>query len=98
MGLNSQLEQVLSQALEGGGALEPGLADTLMAQASAAIDRQETAGDPPVLVVRHGLRPLLAHFLRRRLRHLVVLSQAEIPDDRILKITNVIGEQLPTGA
>ncbi|WP_051687128.1 flagellar biosynthesis protein FlhA [Microbulbifer sp. HZ11] len=93
MGLESQLEQVISQALESGGALEPGLADTLMSQAAAAMERQETAGDPPVLVVRHNLRPLLAHFLRRRLRQLAVLSQAEIPDDRMVKITNMIGDR-----
>ncbi|MGL6159427.1 flagellar biosynthesis protein FlhA [Microbulbifer sp.] len=91
IGLDSQLEQVLSQALDGGGALEPGLADTLMAQAAAALERQETAGEPTVLVVQHGLRPLLAHFLRRRLRHLVVMSQAEIPDDRTLRVTALIG-------
>ncbi|WP_250459684.1 flagellar biosynthesis protein FlhA [Microbulbifer litoralis] len=91
IGLDSQLEQVLGQALEGGGALEPGLADTLMNQAAAALERQEAAGEPPVLVVQHSLRPLLAHFLRRRLRHLAVLSQAEIPEDRTLKITSLIG-------
>jgi flagellar biosynthesis protein FlhA len=37
------------------------------------------------------LRPLLARFLRRRLTHLVVMSQAEIPDDRSLRMTQVIG-------
>ncbi|WP_299596977.1 flagellar biosynthesis protein FlhA [uncultured Microbulbifer sp.] len=98
MGLDSQLEQVLSQAMESGGALEPGLADTLMSQAAAAIERQETAGNPPVLVVRHSLRPLLAHFLRRRLRQLAVLSQAEIPDDRMVKITNLIGDRTAASA
>ena len=91
IGLDSNLEQVLGQALNGGGALEPGLADTLMEQAAAALERQEAAGEPPVLVVQHGLRPLLAHFLRRRLRHLVVMSQAEIPDDRTLRVTSMIG-------
>ena len=58
---------------------------------NAALERQEAAGEPPVLVVQHGLRPLLAHFLRRRLRHLVVMSQAEIPDDRTLRVTSMIG-------
>ncbi len=91
IGLDTQLEQVLNQALNGGGALEPGLADTLMNQAAAALERQEAAGDPPVLVVPHNLRPLLAHFLRRRLRHLAVMSQAEIPDDRGLRVTQLIG-------
>ncbi|MBL7251683.1 flagellar biosynthesis protein FlhA [Alloalcanivorax sp. C16-2] len=91
IGLDNQLEQVLNQALNGGGALEPGLADTLMNQAAVALERQEAAGDPPVLVVPHNLRPLLAHFLRRRLRHLAVMSQAEIPDDRGVRVTQLIG-------
>ncbi len=91
IGLDSQLEQVLLQAITSGGALEPGLADTLMEQTAAALARQEEAGGAPVLVVQPALRPLLARFLRRRLTHLVVMSQAEIPDDRSLRMTQVIG-------
>ena len=91
IGLDAGLEQVLSQALHGNGALEPGLADTLLEQVGAALSRQEAAGEPPVLVVQHELRPLLAHFLRRRLRHLVVMSQHEIPDDRVLRVTQLAG-------
>ena len=53
---------------------------------------QENMGEPPVLVVQHSLRPLIANFLRRQLRYLVVMSQAEIPDDRTMKITAMIGE------
>ncbi|WP_200344359.1 flagellar biosynthesis protein FlhA [Halochromatium glycolicum] len=91
LGLDTQLEQVLLQAMSGNGALEPGLAETLMQQAEKALARQEAAGDPPVLVVQHSLRAVLARFLRRRLRHLVVMSQAEIPDDRTLRVTQLIG-------
>ncbi|QJQ99814.1 flagellar biosynthesis protein FlhA [Halomonas sp. PGE1] len=91
IGLEAQLEQVLMQAMSGNGALEPGLADTLMTQAEQALGRQETSGEPPVLVVQHSLRPVLARFLRRRLRHLAVLSQAEIPDDRTLRVTQLVG-------
>ncbi|SDK94059.1 flagellar biosynthesis protein FlhA [Modicisalibacter muralis] len=91
MGLDANLEQVLSQAMSGGGALEPGLAETLMQQTEAGVKRQEASGEPTVLVVQHGLRALLTRFLRRRLRHLVVMSQAEIPDDRTLRITTLIG-------
>lgn len=93
IGLDAGLEQVLMQAMNGGGALEPGLADTLMQQTDAALHRQEASGEPSVLVVQHSLRALLARFLRRRLRHLVVMSQAEIPDDRTLRITSLVGAQ-----
>ncbi|TFH86707.1 flagellar biosynthesis protein FlhA [Billgrantia azerbaijanica] len=91
LGLDAQLEQVLMQAMNGNGALEPGLAETLMNQTEQALARHEASGEPPVLVVQHALRPLLARFLRRRLRHLVVMSQAEIPDDRTLRVTTLVG-------
>ncbi|MFG6665524.1 flagellar biosynthesis protein FlhA [Halomonas sp. HNIBRBA4712] len=91
IGLDAQLEQVLIQAMNGNGAMEPGLADTLMNQTQQALERQEASGEPPVLVVQHSLRPVVARFLRRRLRHLVVMSQAEIPDDRTLRISTLVG-------
>ncbi|MGQ4880099.1 flagellar biosynthesis protein FlhA [Billgrantia sp. LNSP4103-1] len=91
IGLDAQLEQVLLQAMNGNGALEPGLAETLMKQAEQAVERHEASGEPPVLVVQHSLRPLLSRFLRRRMRHLVVMSQAEIPDDRTLRVTTLVG-------
>ncbi|MDR5905792.1 flagellar biosynthesis protein FlhA [Franzmannia qiaohouensis] len=91
IGLDANLEQVLMQAMNNGGALEPGLADTLMSEAEQALNRQEMAGEPPVLVVQHSLRAVLSRFLRRRLRQLVVLSQAEIPDDRTLRVTSTVG-------
>ncbi|WP_280549473.1 flagellar biosynthesis protein FlhA [Halomonas sp. 11-S5] len=91
IGLESQLEQILTQAMNGNGALEPGLAETLMTEAEKALERHEASGEPPVLVVQHGLRALLSRFLRRRLRHLVVMSQAEIPDDRTLRVTTLLG-------
>ncbi|ALM54286.1 flagellar biosynthesis protein FlhA [Halomonas huangheensis] len=91
MGLEPQLEQVLNQAMNGSGALEPGLAQTLMSQAESALQRHESSGEPPVMVVTHSLRPVLARFLRRRLQHLVVMSQAEIPDDRMLRVTTLVG-------
>ncbi|HEU0277037.1 MAG TPA: flagellar biosynthesis protein FlhA [Rhodanobacteraceae bacterium] len=91
IGLDTQLEQVLDQAITGGGAMEPGLAETLMQESTRALTRQEAAGEPTVLVVPPALRPLLARFLRRRLPQLAVMSHAEIPDDRGLRVTSLIG-------
>ncbi|MES1923797.1 flagellar biosynthesis protein FlhA [Salinisphaera sp. T31B1] len=91
MSLDSRLEQMLAQALANGGGMEPGLAETLMSQTEEAAARQEGRGVAPVLVVQHELRPLLARFLRRRLPRLAVLSQNEIPDDRSLRVTTLIG-------
>jgi flagellar biosynthesis protein FlhA len=91
IGLDASLDRMLLQALTNGSGLEPGLADTLLEQAQAAIVRQEQLGLAPVLVVQHPLRTLLARFLRRSLPQLKVLSHAEIPDTRTIKVTANIG-------
>ncbi|MCM2130389.1 flagellar biosynthesis protein FlhA [Larsenimonas rhizosphaerae] len=91
MGLDGQLEQMMGQAMNNGGGLEPGLADTLMQQVAEATARMEAQGLPAVMVVQHHLRTLMSRFLRRQIRQLVVLSQAEIPDDRTVRIEIMIG-------
>ncbi|MFH8134791.1 flagellar biosynthesis protein FlhA [Pantoea osteomyelitidis] len=91
IGLDATLERLLLQALQGGGGLEPGLADRLLHQAQAALQRQEMLGAPPVLLVNHPLRALLARFLRRNLPQLVVLSNMELTDNRQIRMTATIG-------
>lgn len=91
IGLDGQLEHILSQAMQNGSALEPGLADMLVARAEAAVEKQQDAGEPVVLIVPPLLRPLLSHFLQRRIPQLGILSQAEIPDDRIVRYATIIG-------
>ncbi len=94
LALDAQLERALMTALQAGGsALEPGLADALAAQAESAVQRQEQAGLAPVLLVPAPLRALLARFLRRTLPQLAVLSHAEIPESRNVRITSLIGAQ-----
>ena len=89
--LEPELDRVLTHALTSSSGIEPGLADSLLQQARSAIARQEQMGLPPVLVVQHPLRVLLSRFLRRSLPQLKVLSNAEIPDSRTLRITATIG-------
>ena len=91
IGLDTPLERLLLQALQGGGGLEPGLADRLLAQTQEALSRQEMLGAPPVLLVNHALRPLLSRFLRRSLPQLVVLSNLELSDNRQIRMTATIG-------
>jgi flagellar biosynthesis protein FlhA len=91
IGLDAGLERLLLQALQGGGGLEPGLADRLLEQSREALQRQEMLGAPPVLLVNHALRPLLARFLRRSLPDLVVLSNLELSDNRQIRMTATIG-------
>ena len=91
IGLDSSLDRVLLQALSNSNGLEPGLADSLLREAQSAMARQAQLGLPSVLVVQHPLRVLLARFLRRSLPQLKVLSHAEIPDKRTIKVTATIG-------
>lgn len=92
IGLDAALERVLTQALTMSGALEPGLAENVLTEAQRVIAQQEARGDPAVLVVIPALRPVLARFLEPHFPQLGVLSQAELPHDRLLRITAVIGE------
>ncbi|WP_354685714.1 flagellar biosynthesis protein FlhA [Cupriavidus necator] len=91
IGLDAGLERVLSQALTNGGGIEPGLADALLQQTQGAVTRQEQMGLDPVLLVPSQLRPLMARFLRRTMPQLRVLSHAEVPDNRNIRITAMIG-------
>ncbi|CAG2156381.1 Flagellar biosynthesis protein FlhA [Cupriavidus yeoncheonensis] len=91
IGLDAGLERVLSQALTNGGGIEPGLADALLQQTQGAVGRQEQMGLDPVLLVPSQLRPLMARFLRRTMPQLRVLSHAEVPDNRNIRITAMIG-------
>lgn len=98
MALDSRLERVLMQALlssgPDGSGIEPGLADTLAFQAGAATRQQEQMGLTPVLLVPGALRALLARFLRRSLPQLKVLSHAELPDSKTIRVTSLVGGQV----
>ena len=93
MGLDANLERVLTQTLTSGPnpGLEPGLAHTLLTQTEKAMTRQQNIGLAPVLLVQHSLRAMLSRFLRRSLPQLKVLSYAEVPDTRTVKVVNVVG-------
>jgi len=73
--------------------IEPGLADTLVAQTEVATRKQEQMGLVPVLLVPAPLRTLLSRFLRRTLPQLKVLSHAELPDSKTIRVTSLVGGQ-----
>jgi flagellar biosynthesis protein FlhA len=63
----------------------------LMRQAGQFGQAREQLGQPVVLLVPPVLRNLMARFLRRAAPQLKVLSQAEIPDNRTVKVVTVLG-------
>ena len=97
MALDNRLERLLMQALQtsgpDGAGIEPGLADTLVMQTAEAVRRQEQLGMTPVLLVPGPLRAVLSRFLRRSLPQLKLLSHAEIPDSKTIKVTALVGGQ-----
>ncbi|MFZ6709260.1 flagellar biosynthesis protein FlhA [Undibacterium sp. TC9W] len=97
MTLDNRLERLLMQALQTSGSdgsgIEPGLADTLASQTEAAAQHQEQMGLTPVLLVPAPLRALLSRFLRRNLPQLKVLSHAEVPETKTIRVTSLVGGQ-----
>ena len=95
MTLDSNLERLLTQSMQGNGttgsAIEPGMAETLSRQAEAAAKQQEQMGMTPVLLVSAPLRAALSKFLRRAIPHLRVISHEELPDSKTIRVTSLIG-------
>lgn len=92
--LEPALEQLLTQAVDidtQTAGLEPALAEKLLMQTEQAIQTQARRGLPPVLLVPALLRTVLARFLRRGAPQLKVLSHAEIPNTKTIKVTAVLG-------
>ena len=94
--LAPELEQMLHQSLQAGGAdgagIEPGLAERLQTSLSDASQQQELAGEPAVLLTSGMLRPVLSKFLKHSVTGLHVLSYQEIPDDKQIKIISAVGQ------
>lgn len=95
MALDPNLERLLQQAIASGGgeggAIEPGLADSLLRQTASSAQKQEDLGLPAVLLVPNNLRWLLARFLRRTIPNLRVIAHSEVPETRTIRVTAVVG-------
>jgi flagellar biosynthesis protein FlhA len=94
--LAPELEQMLHQSLQAGGAdgagIEPGLAERLQKSLSEAAQQQELAGEAAVLLTSGMLRPVLSRFLKHSIAGLHVLSYQEIPDDKQIRIVSAVGQ------
>ena len=95
MALEPSLEQILTQALAGRGpdgmGLEPGLAERLVRETQGAVEKMSHSGLPSVLLVGQPIRSVLSRFLRRVAPDLKVISHAEVPDGRSVRVTAMIG-------
>ncbi len=95
IGLEPDLEKVLMQASAIGQgeavALEPGLAQTLIAATKRAVQRQEAMGLPSAMLVPDRLRNSLSRFLRRSFPQLRIIAVSEIPDSRTVRVNALVG-------
>jgi len=95
MVLDPQLERLLMGALHTSGpegtGIEPGLADSVIRQTAQAAEEMEQAGLPAILLVPHPLRSLVSRFLRRAIPQMHILSHAELPDTRTIRVSGLIG-------
>ena len=94
IGMDKELEHILMQAMQAsqnGIGIEPGLADTVLNESRAAVERQEQMGLPTVMLVPAQLRDLLARFLKRTVPSLRVISHDEVPDFKTIRVTALVG-------
>ncbi len=90
--LAPQLERVLQDSVNGqGAALEPGLAERLHQNLSECVTRQESRGEPAVLLVPGGVRASVARLVRHSVPSLSVLAYAEVPEDKRLRLVGAVG-------
>ncbi len=92
--LEPDLEQLLQNTVATGAAqpaLEPGLAERLQGRLAETTHRQETSGQPAVLLVAPQLRAALARFTRASVPGLHVLAWNEIPDNRRVRLVAAVG-------
>jgi len=95
--LDPALEQILLHSVQvaqdGGAGFEPGLAERIHESLVDAVQRQEVTGQTAVLLVSPALRTLLSKFARRSIPSLHVLSFAEIPDNKQIKVVSTVGSR-----
>ena len=86
------LERVLQDSVSGqGAALEPGLAERLHQNLGDCVSRQESRGEPAVLLVPGGVRASVARLVRHSVPSLAVLAYAEVPEDKRLRVVGWVG-------
>lgn len=94
--LDPQLEQILQGAIQGAmqggaGGLEPTLIENTINQIIEASARFSAQGNTPVMLVAGNIRAFLSRLIRSRLPTLYVLAYEEVPANKTIKVTEVVG-------
>jgi flagellar biosynthesis protein FlhA len=90
MSLDAGIEGILRDASQVGEGkflpIEPGLAEKLRASLHASKEQREIQGQPPILLVQPAIWPAAAEFVRRAVPGMHVLSLAEVPEDKRIRV------------
>ncbi len=92
--LDADLERLLANGAARPGELgpiEPMLAERLIDEANAAVDRMDGVGKPAVLLVPDRLRSGLSRLFRRTAPRLKVLAHSEVPESRLIRVVLSLG-------
>ena len=91
--LDPTLEQVLQDSMgtDSSPGFEPGMADRIQQVLTDSTRRQESAGEPAVLLVAPKLRPWVARLMRYATPNLSVLAYNEIPESRRIRVVAAVG-------
>ncbi len=93
--LEPSLEQLLVQSMQvsdGGGGIEPGLAERLHNSLLESAQSQESMGLPAILLVSATVRQMLARFIKHTIPQLNVVAYNEVPETMQIKIISTVGQ------
>lgn len=95
IGLDPKLEQILHQNLQASGNdnmnIEPSISDKIHKTILDFVKKQESKGEPAVLLVSAGLRRFFAKFTRLMDVSLPVISFNEVPEGKQIKMIASLG-------
>ncbi len=98
--LEPELERLLLQSLTTGSqlgvGLEPGFAERIQRSLFETVQRQETIGQPAILLVNPQLRPWLAKLFIHSIPGLHVLAYNEVVENKRIRVIASIGGELAT--
>lgn len=93
--IEPNLEQILLSSLKGnqgaGSVIEPDLYNKMHKKITEISSAQDEIGSPTVLLVHPDIRNMIVSFFKNFISSFFVLSYAEIPDDRKLRIIGSLG-------
>lgn len=95
MTLEPDLERLLlDSVIHSGnpGAIEPGLAQRLVADLQEKGQEIEVSGQAPVLLTADELRLWLSRFVRNAYDRLKVIAYSEVPGNRQIRVVSSIGQ------